>query len=398
MFCLRKIWFLFFWHSLYIVAYTQKLKPPITVVLDNFVTDSVPFFPVMNFIREEKDTVICISSMIDSAELKSIKINNIFEGKVVFIQGLKEMKPAFIFDRNNDGFFCDEEIYRNDQDSFFVELRHRKLRLLNTSHIMSFLVKPAPAPIFAKIKGSVSKRINHFGILIRPIYRFGIFKQDLKLVWRLALFNNFESEYTSQNSFLIITDESFPAPATFPVQYRVGDTLYLDRKIYLFEGVAPDGGKLTLKPLGVLPKKFGISEGKFSFNMLITDVRSSHTKPYIIGKSGKITLLDFWGTWCLPCIELTNDLKELQKKYESKNFEIVGIAYDKKKQDVENYIQKNSITWRNTWDDLKKPIISKKFLVNDYPTFILLDKSGRIIFRGVGREALKKIELLLKDI
>ena len=100
----------------------------------------------------------------------------------------------------------------------------------------------------------------------------------------------------------------------------------------------------------------------------------------------------------MPCKELTPDLKKLQKNYIAKHFEIVGIPYDKKKNDVEKYLKDNDLAWLNAWDDFNNPVISKKFLIREYPTFVLLDKSGRIIFRGSGKEALIRVEQLLHSL
>ena len=98
---------------------------------------------------------------------------------------------------------------------------------------------------------------------------------------------------------------------------------------------------------------------------------------------GKVVLIDFWATWCPPCVKGIPHLKELYKKYKNKNFEIIGISLDKKKDLVEQYISKEQIKWKmiysgKAWTD----DIARLYKVNLIPSYWVIDKDG--ILRDFG--------------
>ena len=70
-------------------------------------------------------------------------------------------------------------------------------------------------------------------------------------------------------------------------------------------------------------------------------------------KGKDYVLLDFWGTWCLPCRELTPELKRISKDYVS-NTNIVGIAYDKNIESVIKYTREQNINWANAFQKNNK--------------------------------------------
>lgn len=88
---------------------------------------------------------------------------------------------------------------------------------------------------------------------------------------------------------------------------------------------------------------------------------------------GKLVLLDFWGTWCKPCVAELPKLKKLRAALENKGFEIIGIANDSRK-DLEKFMQKTELTWENIVDADSE--ICEKFGIQAFPTTLLIDKEG----------------------
>ncbi len=106
--------------------------------------------------------------------------------------------------------------------------------------------------------------------------------------------------------------------------------------------------------------------------------------------SQKYTLIDFWFSYCKPCLLEIPYYKELYEKYKDKNFSIISISTDRT-QDIENWkkvIAKNNITWQNLLDENGN--ISKKYSINKFPTNFLLDSEGKIIKRDIPQEELEK--------
>jgi thiol-disulfide isomerase/thioredoxin len=111
---------------------------------------------------------------------------------------------------------------------------------------------------------------------------------------------------------------------------------------------------------------------------------------------GKYVLFDFWGSWCPPCLASIPFLKELKAKYPADSFVIIGINTNDEIQAMRKTIINKKMNWAQIFDINND--MSNKFGVLNLPTFILVDKQGKIIFRGIGAEDLDKVSLMLNDL
>src|SRR5687768_2626153 len=85
---------------------------------------------------------------------------------------------------------------------------------------------------------------------------------------------------------------------------------------------------------------------------------------------GKVVLLDFWATWCAPCVQAIPSLRELSQQLESEPFVLVSISADRAGGTVRRFVKKNEMTWPQVWD--KGSLLSQKMKVYSYPTHILV--------------------------
>ncbi|MCD6377865.1 MAG: TlpA family protein disulfide reductase [Planctomycetes bacterium] len=112
---------------------------------------------------------------------------------------------------------------------------------------------------------------------------------------------------------------------------------------------------------------------------------------------GKVVVIDFWATWCAPCVTEIPHMKELYNKYKSKGVEIVSISLDKDKSRLEKFISQHKITWVQTftgkgWEDPT----ARKYNINAIPSIWVIGKDGKVVSdRARGRLA-KVIERALK--
>jgi thiol-disulfide isomerase/thioredoxin len=94
---------------------------------------------------------------------------------------------------------------------------------------------------------------------------------------------------------------------------------------------------------------------------------------------GKVVLVDFWATWCPPCIEEAPALVEAYGKFKDQGFEIVGISLDQDKGALEKFTAENKMTWPQFfdgkgWDNE----LAKRFEIQSVPTMWLLDREGKL--------------------
>jgi thiol-disulfide isomerase/thioredoxin len=114
--------------------------------------------------------------------------------------------------------------------------------------------------------------------------------------------------------------------------------------------------------------------------------------------SGKYVLLDFWATWCQPCLKEIPDLKAAGERFQSRGLVIIGMNSDKKLEKAQRFVQENGVPWLQSSAESTKQVIHHVLKVQWYPTLILLGPQGKILAVSVGEKASLYGPALLKTL
>lgn len=114
---------------------------------------------------------------------------------------------------------------------------------------------------------------------------------------------------------------------------------------------------------------------------------------------GKVLLIDFWATWCPPCVKEIPNLKADYKELNGQGFEIIGISLDNDKSKLEAYLKENEIKWAISFSGKGwKDETAALYGVNSIPSTWLVDKKGILRYVDLRGEALKEAVMkLLKE-
>jgi thiol-disulfide isomerase/thioredoxin len=94
---------------------------------------------------------------------------------------------------------------------------------------------------------------------------------------------------------------------------------------------------------------------------------------------GKVVLIDFWATWCPPCVAAIPEVKKIYDEFHPKGFEIVGINLDKDKSKLTQFVADNKMEWPQFFDGLFwQNKYARQFGIESIPTLWLIDKRGAL--------------------
>ena len=98
---------------------------------------------------------------------------------------------------------------------------------------------------------------------------------------------------------------------------------------------------------------------------------------------GKVVVLDFWGTWCPPCVESVPELRNLHKRFSKEaSFVLIGISSDRDEEVWKEFTDKNRMVWPQYRDQSRK--ILNAFNIRAYPTYIVIDHEGIVRYQSSG--------------
>ncbi|WP_295796533.1 TlpA disulfide reductase family protein [Mucilaginibacter sp.] len=172
-------------------------------------------------------------------------------------------------------------------------------------------------------------------------------------------------------------------------RYKSSDTLKIEENRYTIKSAV--NNTLVINYDGKSSKTDG-ETGMFAPGIISRDIKIN--APFSLEqRKGKYVLLDFWGSWCVPCVRLIPEVKKLYGKYKDE-IQFVSVAYDNLRdvEKVKKIINEHDMNWVQLFDNrnISNGIVGQ-YKVNEFPTSILIDPTGKVIYRGTGDDGLKRL-------
>jgi thiol-disulfide isomerase/thioredoxin len=340
----------------------------------------------------------------DSTQFSSTPVNE----SVKLISGFNLSKErVIIIDTDNDSDFKEEQIYGLKFLSDTVGKKREKFIKVSNVEIYNRDIKQVikkQYEIWPELFDFSYSPIKDTACYVEVSFKTHISQallggQNIVYVYQ----NDIGKAYDSSNSFFLIRrpGDGSLKNRRMSAFYQVGDYFKVNDKYAKIPSISPGGNQLVIEfaengeqPYGV---KVDLKAPKiFSKNLM--DNKEFNSFSFL---HQKYLLLDFWGTWCAPCKKLTPQLKSLQQQYDKKGVQVVSIAYDNEEKPVLDYIKANELSWINIFQKngpQTEESVVKQYKVMAYPTFILIDKLGKIIFRDEGAEGFANLQQFLEKL
>ncbi len=289
-----------------------------------------------------------------------------------------------VFGTSADG----QEVYVVDknQNGDFVEETVMKLETLSIQEPITDLEDKLSTTYFESSKGDKTIRTpipllifkNQYGYAYSiPSYNEALYKVDDTINTLYASHQFCFPDYWVSD-LVVDTNKTNIIPKS--------RTFVLDDRKYKNMGVDVRTNQLTLLEVDPNSKDADLSNFKHK------DIASKKNID-IESLKGKYILLDFWGSWCGPCLAQLPKLAEIYRKLDRSKIEIIGIAGRDKYEEAYKAIMNHQIPWQNILDDQNNKLTEIYGIVK-YPTCILIDPEGNIVEKDIATHEL--IEVLFR--
>ena len=144
----------------------------------------------------------------------------------------------------------------------------------------------------------------------------------------------------------------------------------------------------------LLVKKLGLIGKPVALKFTALDKRAVD----VAKLTGKVVLVDFWATWCGPCVKEIPNVRAAFEKLNAKGFEIVGISFDQQIEKLTALVEKEKMAWPQYFDGKGwENDFGKEFGITGLPAMWLIDKKGNLRDMNAREDLVAKVEKLLAE-
>lgn len=302
-----------------------------------------------------------------------------------------------VFDTDFNKSFSGEKVYLFENDNRYD--REKEKQVMDTTSEAGILLPGTSQPVFLKPSvynccaryKSPADSIWHL-FVSTSYHREGKFTLNGQ-VFNLAISPSISPFYQGDRTTCLLSSHGFEKESDANQPYRFQRPIFIGNREFSVDSIGYLGDTAWMAYRGRKDTVFGNRQGQYALPIQTNSIEGNRFD--LQERKGKYVLLDFWGTWCNPCIELIPRIRNLHEKFKDKNFALVSIAFDKKEDyaKLTKMIDEKQMTWTNLFDAQgSMNAIAKLYDVNCFPTSLLIDPQGRIIIRGCGEDDFKKVE------
>jgi thiol-disulfide isomerase/thioredoxin len=111
---------------------------------------------------------------------------------------------------------------------------------------------------------------------------------------------------------------------------------------------------------------------------------------------GQVVVVDFWASWCLPCVGELPRLRKLHEKYQGDGLRIVGVSLDVTRPALEKFLKTNPLPWpqiyfdedgKRFWDSP----VARQFNIRAIPSVMVIDREGKVVASGIHGVAVERV-------
>jgi len=337
------------------------------------------YFSLAHNSEKDYQTVIGVFKQ-DWFEKAKLKYTKKYVDCLVSFAILKNNKnqDIVVFDQNNDEDLSNDQILKFQKETLKNGNHTRDVECVKTIVSTDFFdgekTQSSKFPVKLVKTYSARSKMDHLTLALQK-FEIGAVSVNGK-EYRVALFNGKDIEYDKYSSFWLDMnqnnrqdkgDVTGQMHKPFTILGQTYEVTFIDRF----------GKYITLEEsdMKVVPP--------LSLWMPAPDfeaVTLDSTQFQLSKMKGKFILIDFWGTWCMPCLAEIPHLKQAHEKYSGKDFQIVSIGVDDPAK-LKSFVQKRKLNWIHIQQN-KNSAIEKLYQISGYPSAFLVSKKGIIIAEG----------------